>query len=45
MFFAVTIYLNQNPAANTLTNLVLAFALLFTGFISFGATVFRTWLK
>lgn len=45
MFFAVTVYLGQNPAANTLANLILPFALLFTGFISFGATIFKTWLK
>jgi hypothetical protein len=45
MFFAVTAYIGQYPAANTLANLILTFALLFTGFISFGATIFRTWLK
>jgi hypothetical protein len=45
MFFAVTVYIGQNPEANTLANLILTFALLFTGFISFGATIFKTWLK
>jgi len=45
MFFAVTVYIAQYPAANTLANLILACALLFTGFISFGATLLKTWLK
>jgi hypothetical protein len=45
MFFAVTVYIGQYLEANTLANLILTFALLFTGFISFGATIFKTWLK
>jgi hypothetical protein len=45
MFFAVIYYMGQYSEANTLANLILSFALLFTGFISFGATIFKTWLK
>jgi hypothetical protein len=45
MFFAVIYYIGQYPEANTIANLILSFALLFTGFITFGATIFKTWLK
>ena len=45
LFFAVTAYMSQVAGANSLANLILTFALLFTAFISFGATILKTWLK
>jgi hypothetical protein len=45
LFFAVTAYMSQGAGANSLANTLLNFALLFTAFISFGATIFKTWLK
>ena len=45
LFFAVTAYMSQGAGANSLANAILNFALLFTAFISFGATIFKTWLK
>jgi hypothetical protein len=45
MFFAVTAYMSQGSGANSLANAILNFSLLFTAFISFGATIFKTWLK
>ena len=45
MAFAVIGYVSQNPASDTLANLILAVAMLLTGSISLGATVFKTWLK
>jgi hypothetical protein len=45
LFFAVTAYMSQGSGANSLANAILNFALLFAAFISFGATIFKTWLK
>jgi hypothetical protein len=45
LFFAVTAYMSQGSGANSLANAILNLALLFTAFISFGATIFKTWLK
>jgi predicted RNA-binding Zn-ribbon protein involved in translation (DUF1610 family) len=45
MAFAILIYIGQYPLTNTVSNVILIYALMLTSFISIGATVLSTWLK